>query len=183
MSKFGIKTRTWAPPARVGRATKWTKKRSARSLQRECLVGAVAETGSPGGGAAESAVAGAAESAVVGTASAVSIGRSTGRVSTIGGVSTVSVSVSISGAGGGVGSVGAVVGLALVLDGGPVAVLVSLVLDDLGAAVGKEHAVLALHEVSVAALLVGEVVAGFSVLHFVLELVLGGLLKYHQRLF
>jgi hypothetical protein len=151
------------------------------------LVGAVAETRSPGGGAAETTIVGSAESAVVGStestvagaasAVSVSVGRSAGGVSTVGGVATVSVSISVGGAGGGVGSVGAVVGLALVLNGGPVAVLVSLVLDDLHAAVGQQHAVLAGHVVAVAALLVAEVVAGSLVLDVVLELVLGGLLK------
>jgi len=164
-----------------------TRSARAQISRSDRLVGAVAETGSPGGGAAETAIVGSAESAVVGSAEStiagaastvtVSVGRSTGGVSTVGGVATVSVSISVGGAGGRVGSVGAVVGLALVLNGGPVAVLVSLVLDDLHAAVGEQHAVLAGHVVAVAALLVAEVVAGSLVLDVILELVLGGLLR------
>jgi hypothetical protein len=69
-----------------------------------------------------------------------------------------------------------VVGLE-VLDGGPVAVLVGHVLDHLGAAVGKQHAVLAGDNVALAALHVSELLLGGGVVHLVLELVAGGLLK------
>jgi hypothetical protein len=59
---------------------------------------------------------------------------------------------------GAVAAVGGVaVGRILVLDLGPVAVLVGLVLDDLGAAVGKLHAVLAPSGLAVATLLSAEI--------------------------
>jgi hypothetical protein len=96
------------------------------------------------------------------------VGGSTGRVSAVGSVLTVLAAVGV--------------GLSFVLNGGPVSVLVSLVLDDLGAAVGEEDAVLALDVVTVAALFVSEIVAGFSVLHFIFELVLGGLLRKSFKL-
>lgn len=68
-----------------------------------------------------------------------------------------------------------------VLDGGPVAVLVGHVLDHLGAAVGKQHAVLAGDNVSLAALHVSELLVGGGVVHFILELVAGGLLKLNKK--
>jgi uncharacterized membrane protein len=62
---------------------------------------------------------------------------------------------SVTSAGAAVG--GVAVGRILVLDLGPVAVLVGLVLDDLGAAVGKLHAVLAPSGLAVATLLSAEI--------------------------
>jgi hypothetical protein len=77
-----------------------------------------------------------------------------------------------------VAAVGGVsVGRVLVLDLGPVAVLVGLVLDDLGAAVGKLHAVLSPGGLTVATLLGAELGAAACVGHVVFELVVSRLLK------
>lgn len=79
---------------------------------------------------------------------------------------------------GAVAAVGRVaIGGILVLDLGPVAVLVSLVLDDLSAAVRELHAVLAPGGLAVATLLGAEFGAAARVGHVVLELVVGRLLE------
>ena len=64
----------------------------------------------------------------------------------------------------------------LVRDGGPVAVLVGLVLHGLQAAVGQQHVVAALRQVAVPLLLVAELGAVLGRVHLVRELVLGRLL-------
>lgn len=69
----------------------------------------------------------------------------------------------------------------LVADVGLEAFLVSLVVDDLQTAVGKQHSVLTLGVLVLTPLLVSKVAAGLVVLHGVVELVVGGLLKGEER--
>lgn len=69
----------------------------------------------------------------------------------------------------------------LVADVGLEAFLVSLVVDDLQTAVGKQHSVLTLGVLVLTPLLVAKVAAGLVVLHGVVELVVGGLLKGEER--